>query len=117
MNTQYFTIIDSDFYNFRFDLENVSVAFANSIRRAILSEVPTIAFDDMPNKHFAFLNKHLDKSIKIISNQSPLHNEFLAHRISMIPLNLHNHKIVSRFSPEVNDRVFTLAEDDTFPEF
>ena len=42
MNTQYFTIIDSDFYNFRFDLENVSVAFANSIRRAILSEVPTI---------------------------------------------------------------------------
>ena len=48
----YFTIYDNDFHNFRFDLENVSVALANSIRRSILSEIPTIAFDDMPNKHF-----------------------------------------------------------------
>ena len=104
----YFTIYDNDFYNFRFDLENVSVALANSIRRAILSEIPTIAFDDMPNKHFDFMNKKYDKSIKIISNQSPLHNEFLSHRVSLIPLNINNHKIESRFSPEVNERIFTI---------
>ena len=117
MNTNYFTIYDNDYHNFRFDLENVSVALANSIRRAILSEVPTISFDDMPNKHFDFMNKKYDKSIKIVNNQSPLHNEFLAHRISLIPLHLNNHKIESRFSPEVNERIFSLNEQDTLPEF
>ena len=117
MNTNYFTIFDNDFYNFRFNLENVSVALANSIRRAILSEVPTISFDDMPNKHFDFMNKKYDKSIDIINNQSPLHNEFLSHRISLIPLNLNNHKIESKFSPEVNQRIFTLSEQDSLPEF
>ena len=30
MNTNYFTIYDNDYHNFRFDLENVSVALANS---------------------------------------------------------------------------------------
>ena len=82
-----------------------------------LSEIPSISFDDMPNKHFNFMNKKYDKSTKIINNQSPLHNEFLAHRISLIPLNLNNHKIESRFSPEVNERIFSLNEQDSFPEF
>ena len=48
----------------------------NSLRRVLLSSIPTIAFKtDMQNT-----------DIKILKNTTPLHNEYLLHRISMIPL-------------------------------
>ncbi len=53
-----------------FELVNVTPAFANSVRRAILSEVPTLAFDE----------------VIISENGSVLFDEVLAHRISLIPL-------------------------------
>ena len=47
----------------------------NSLRRVLLSSIPTIAFKtDMQNT-----------DIKILKNTTPLHNEYLLHRISMIP--------------------------------
>ena len=48
----------------------------NSIRRVLLSSIPTVGFrTDMNNT-----------DIKIIKNTTSLHNEYLLHRISMIPL-------------------------------
>ena len=51
-------------------IEETNSAFMNSLRRIILSEVPTMAVDD----------------VVIIENSSALQDEFLAHRIGLIPL-------------------------------
>lgn len=54
----------------RFRLSNVSLAYANTLRRTIIAEVPTMAIE----------------FVKIHENTSPLHDEFLAHRLGLLPL-------------------------------
>lgn len=60
-----------------FDIENMDLSIANGIRRIILTEIPTIGFygEDEP-------------TIEIIKNTGPLHNEFMKHRIGLIPINI-----------------------------
>lgn len=54
----------------RFRLRNVSTAYANALRRIMIAEVPTMAIE----------------FVTIYENTSPLHDEFISHRLGMIPL-------------------------------
>lgn len=60
---------------FQFEIHNMDLAIINAIRRVILSEIPTLGF----------MGEN-EVSVKIIKNNGPLHNEFMIHRIGMIPI-------------------------------
>ncbi|KFY89462.1 hypothetical protein V500_05660 [Pseudogymnoascus sp. VKM F-4518 (FW-2643)] len=67
-------ISDADNLRVDFELSNVDLSFANSLRRVILAEVPTMAID----------------LVEVEANTSVLADEFLAHRLGLIPLNSKN---------------------------
>jgi len=77
-----------------FTISNVDLSIVNSLRRTILSDIHNVAF------YFDINNKAPEKSdIYIKTNDTPLHNEFLAQRLSMIPIHLSNEEIQS-WNPE-----------------
>ncbi|KAI5299168.1 45 kDa subunit of RNA polymerase II [Ascosphaera pollenicola] len=64
------TVREAEPHRVDFRLSNVDLAFANSLRRIMLSEVPTIAIE----------------VVKIDKNTSVIPDEMLAHRLGLIPL-------------------------------
>lgn len=63
-------ILDLGDEKIRFTLDGVDVSFANALRRTMISDVPCMAIDDL----------------FIFDNSSVIHDEVLAHRIGLIPL-------------------------------
>ena len=79
--SKYINITNRDRNLLKLNINNCDVSLVNSIRRIILSEVPTVGFK---------IESYEDSDIKIIKNTSSLHNEFLIHRISEIPIYIEN---------------------------
>lgn len=87
-----FEIVTSNDAYLHVRITEVDLSIVNAIRRIILSEIPNTAF--------AFDPYDQEKSgITIYSNTSSLHNEFLAHRISLIPL-CFEENIIENFKPK-----------------
>lgn len=61
----------------KFTLSGVNVSLANSIRRVILSEIPTVVFRTTP---------HQKNNVKIKVNTTRMNNEIIKQRISCIPI-------------------------------
>lgn len=74
----YYSLINLD--KIIVDIENMQLGLANAIRRSLLSEIPIIGFNDNWNNE-----EHLRNTV-IKKNNTAVHNEFLAHRLSMIPI-------------------------------
>ena len=65
-------ILESNGDRLRFRVENIDVAIANTLRRIMISEVPSMAIE----------------LVKIINNTSCLNDEYIAHRLGLIPLRI-----------------------------
>ncbi len=63
-------ILEKSDIRIRLLIEGTDAAFMNTVRRIVTSEVPSMAVDD----------------VVIIENSSALQDEFLAHRIGLVPL-------------------------------
>jgi len=68
----------------KFQLAPTDVAYANVLRRVILTEVESVAF----RSHI--LEDGSTSDIKILKNSTPMSNEMLAHRVGLIPINISN---------------------------
>jgi DNA-directed RNA polymerase II subunit RPB3 len=68
----------------KFQLAPTDVAYANVLRRIILTEVESVAF----RSHI--LEDGTTTDIKISKNSTPMSNEMLAHRVGLIPINISN---------------------------
>jgi DNA-directed RNA polymerase subunit L len=77
-----------------FDIQNMDLSIVNGIRRVILTEIETVGFygEDEP-------------SVEIHKNTGPLHNEFMKHRIGLIPIYV-TEKITDTYTD--NDYSFEL---------
>lgn len=67
-----------------FQLAPVKVEYANVLRRAILTEVESVAFraDIMTDGSTA--------DVEVLKNSTPMSNEMLAHRIGLLPIHIAN---------------------------
>ena len=75
--SHYFQNITKTQNKLHFDIHHLDVSLVNALRRVILSEVPTVGFRTEP---------HTESTVKIITNSSSLHNEYISHRFGMIPI-------------------------------
>ena len=98
-------ILEHSSYAIKFELNNTDLAVANALRRIMISEVPTLTID----------------IVEVRENTSALHDEFIAHRLGLIPLvsdQVDNYvnseqcaceKMCSKCS--VNFKMFTICKD------
>lgn len=62
-----------------FKIKGLDISIVNGLRRTLLSDIPVVAFKFSPT--------HPDiNDITIIKNTGSLHNEFIGHRMSLIPI-------------------------------
>lgn len=64
---------------YEFDIQNIDLSIVNGIRRTILTDIPNIGF-------MGEETGNIEPSITIHKNNGPLHNEFMKHRIGLIPI-------------------------------
>lgn len=89
-----------------FDIKDLDISIVNSLRRIVISEIPTVAlaFDPLSDNN---------PDITIKTNSTALHNEFLAHRLSLLPIKI-DKKTIENFNPD--EYIFKLSVKNTGTE-
>ena len=62
-----------------FTIRNVGPSIVNALRRTILSDIETVGVVSEP---------HEKNEVDMIENRTKLNNEFLKHRLSLIPIHI-----------------------------
>lgn len=84
---------------YEFDIQNMDLSIINGIRRVIHADIPMLGFQGEG-----------DVSIEIHKNTGPLHNEFMTHRIGMIPIHFSEEEVEAFVEKEY---IFTCSVKNT----
>ena len=104
-----FDVSDVYVHKTHFSIKNISVALANSIRRSLSTLCPTITFNS--------------EDIKIIENTTPLHNEFIIHRLELVPIFNDNSitkdcfKLKTFYDQTLSKRCWEFTDKTKIPKF
>lgn len=82
-------ILERDDSRLRFIVQGIDLALANALRRAMISEVTSMAIED----------------VIVIENSSPMRDEILAHRLGLIPLRTDLESYVPREKCDCNSEL------------
>jgi len=97
-----------------FDIQGIDLSIVNGIRRTILTDIPTVGLIFEKGQGF-ILDKDgyrpftAEPSMEIEVNTGPLHNEFLLHRLSMIPIHLSEDEVENY---EQNSLMFEILKSN-----
>ena len=93
------------------ELKDVDTSIVNGIRRVCLAEYITIAFNT---------EDYINSDLKVIKNTCGLHNEFLLHRIGLVPIHanpdlfdVNKYKFILKKKNEGNTTISVTAGDFT----
>lgn len=101
-----FSNFESNGKKLSIDINNIDVSYVNSIRRTVFTSIPNVGF------YFKLNDHHVDSNMKVLVNDSPIHNEFLSHRISLIPVYMSANSIANWSD---NQYKFVLKAENTTP--
>jgi DNA-directed RNA polymerase subunit L len=92
-----------------FELKNLDLSFVNSLERIILSNIPSVGFNVRPIE---------TSQLKIYKNNTPFENEFISHRMGLIPVHLNpdnfdpaNYSFVINKENSSKDYMLVSSED------
>ena len=68
-----------------FEIHNVDLSIVNGLRRAIMTDIPMVGFRGEGDSE-----GEGGTSVRILANSGPLHNEFMMHRIGLLPIHLND---------------------------
>ena len=93
-----------------FNIDDVETSYVNAVRRIILSECETVGFNT---------DEYINSDLKILNNTTSLHNEFILHRIGLIPINISDtlnydsskYKFILEKDNKTNELVMVTTED------
>lgn len=90
-----------------FKIRGMDTSIVNGLRRTLLSDIPVVAFKYCPT--------HPDiNDITILKNTGSLHNEFIGHRMSLVPL-CFSQLEVKNFQPSLYKFVLKCENTTTKP--
>lgn len=104
----------NDIYKVKFEIRGVHPSLANGLRRALLGYIPIAAFDD------TYMDNPENNYIKMKKNVSALHNEFVAHRLSLIPITMYYNdslRVLLDYNFEKCEFSYDFLSADAVPTF
>jgi len=106
--------ITGEVYKCNFKISGLHYSLYNALRRTILSGIPVAAFDD------TYHDDPSKNKMKIKKNVSALHNEFIAHRLSLVPICMYksNNRIKIMVSYSTKNVIeYSFTTPDSVPSF
>ena len=92
-------ITNKDPNKLQVELNNINLSLVNAIRRVVLSDFPTIGFKT---------EEYLNSDLKVITNTSSINNEYILHRLGLVPIYYPN---IKSFDP--SNYKFILNKENT----
>ena len=104
-----FVELNSNEKTIAFTVKHADLAIINSLRRTALADLNNVGFHFDPNEH------HDAPTTNVIQNDTPLHNEIIMHRMSLIPIHMTKDEI-DKWVPDDYEFILDVTNSTGFRE-